>query len=362
MLGQGVDFAFCKLAQPVTEVEIVPILMGCETAILAPGTEVVVVGFGTADNGPYGIKREVTTVVNSVGSEAYVGGNGVGACNGDSGGPVFVKLPSELNGDDTWRVFGVTSWGPEGCLNGAHFGMMHNAVTWVESETGIDITPCHDVDGTWKPGIDCRFFPKEPMKGHGAWPACGPGPTGGFSAICGEPAGGPDEDPPIVTITAPASGMRFDSDPMTGNAMVTVSAIADDGEGWGVQDVRLLLNGNEVPNSTDPSEPYDWPGAFPKGQYTVVAVATDYKGQEGMSEPVYFGVDMDAPEPPSEEDTGDTDDTGDSSGDGTGDGGATMGADDPAKGGCGCGLGGRGSAGLWLLVLGCFGARPRRRR
>jgi hypothetical protein len=99
-LGEGVDFAFCKLAQPVTGVEIVPILMGCETSILVPGEQVTVVGYGNADNGPYGIKREVTTQINSVANEAYVGGNGVGACNGDSGGPVFIKLRQDIGGDD----------------------------------------------------------------------------------------------------------------------------------------------------------------------------------------------------------------------------------------------------------------------
>ena len=336
-LGDGVDFAFCKLQQPVTDVEITPILMGCETSILVPGEEVTVVGYGNADNGPYGVKREVTTTINSVGNEAYVGGNGVGACNGDSGGPVFIHLREEIGGDDTWRVFGVTSWGPQGCLNGAHFGLMHKAVEWVEGEVGIDITPCHDVDGTWNPNIECRFFPKEPMLGHGSWPACGPGPAGGFSAICGEPAGGPDDAPPIVELTAPASGSVFESDPNTGTAEVAITATADDGDGWGVQEVRLVINGQEVQNGADTFAPYEWPGAFNAGQYTITAIALDYAGNEAESAPIYFGVDMDAPEPPPEEegDDGEGED-GDGGEDGTGSGGNLDGDESAGEKGCGC--------------------------
>ncbi len=362
-LGQGVDFAFCKLAQPVTDVEITPILMGCETAILSPGEEVTVVGFGMADNGPYGTKREVTTTINSVTNEAYIGGNGVGACNGDSGGPVFIKLRTEINGDDTWRVFGVTSWGPEGCLNGAHFGLMHKAVEWIEGETGIDITPCHDVDGTWNPGPECRFFPKEPMKGHGTWPSCGPGPAGGLSSICGEPSGGPDDDPPIVELTAPDSGSVFESDPDTGSASVPIAADADDGDGWGVAEVRLTVNGDEVPNGGDPTEPYEWPAAFGPGQYTVTAIALDYAGHETESAPIYFGVDMDAPEPP-DDDTDDGTGTGDGDGDGDGDGGTGDGGglgDDGAEKGCGCSSPDSSGAAFGLAaLLGLLAFRRRR--
>ena len=39
-LGEGDDFAFCVLAQPQDDKQIVPILMGCETQILQPGGDV----------------------------------------------------------------------------------------------------------------------------------------------------------------------------------------------------------------------------------------------------------------------------------------------------------------------------------
>jgi hypothetical protein len=63
---QGTDFAFCKLKAPVLDVPLVPILMGCETELLVPGQQVTIVGYGNADNGPYGIKREVTTTINGI--------------------------------------------------------------------------------------------------------------------------------------------------------------------------------------------------------------------------------------------------------------------------------------------------------
>jgi MYXO-CTERM domain-containing protein len=354
--GANHDFAFCKLAEPVVDIQIVPILMGCETGILVPGGSIVIAGFGEADNGPTGIKREVVTQIGSVGGdEALLGGAGKGACHGDSGGPAFIQLGNDAGGDDTWRVFGVTSRGVPGCLNGATFGLMHTAVEWIEGAAGVDITPCGDAQGNWDPTVDCGFFPQDPGHGHGPWPSCGEGPLGGFSSICGDPAGGPDDDPPTVELTAPESGSMFMSDPDSGSALVDMSAIADDGDGWGIQDVRLIINGDEIMGTEDPSEPYEWVGVlqFPSGQYTVSALATDRAGHSAESEPVYFGVDMDAPTPPDPDDDG----TGDGTGSGDGPGGTGnpgLGEEGEAGGGKGCGCSadnGWGSSGAGLLGL-----------
>jgi hypothetical protein len=108
--GSGVDQAFCVLSQPVDNVEIVPIAMGCETSVLQSGKQVTIVGFGETNSGQYGIKNQVTTTINSVGVEAHIGGGGADSCQGDSGGPVYVKLDESQGGDGTWRVFGITSW------------------------------------------------------------------------------------------------------------------------------------------------------------------------------------------------------------------------------------------------------------
>lgn len=67
------------------------------------------------------------------GSELYAGGDGVDACSGDSGGPLF--LLTEL-GD---YLVGVTSRGPEGCRHGAIWVRPDAFMDWIEEETGQDI-------------------------------------------------------------------------------------------------------------------------------------------------------------------------------------------------------------------------------
>lgn len=191
--GNGNDFAYCKLAEPVEDVPIVPILMGCETQVLQPGAEVTLVGFGHADTGPYGIKREVTTVLKSItqNGEAFIGGGGKDTCQGDSGGPAFVELD-----DGTWRVFGVTSYGGA-CGGGGYYSMMHRGIAWFEQESGLDLTPCHDASGDWDPDERCGEFPLDPASGYGSWAqGCGGGPSSGASTTCGLNDDGPEQEPP----------------------------------------------------------------------------------------------------------------------------------------------------------------------
>jgi hypothetical protein len=261
-------------------------------------------------------------------------------------------LRSDLGGDDSWRVFGVTSWGQaDNCPAGGSFGLMHNGVAWVEETSGVDITPCHDADGTWNPTPYCRGFPLDPGHGYGSWDnGCAGGPAGDWSEICGDKPEG-DDVGPSVAITAPETGSRIDPDPGQMQAAVTISAQADDGDGWGVREVRLVVNGQEVPNGADTSAPYDWPGSFNVGQYTVIARAVDLNDNVTDSEAVYFGVGMDAPEPPAEE-TGGTAEAGE-----TGDGGTEAGLTEGGPGGCGCGA--AAPAGPVLLLF--LGARRRRR-
>jgi hypothetical protein len=64
--GLGKDVAFCVLAEPVVDVPIVPILMGCETAVLQPGQEITLVGYGVTNDGSAGVKNEVVTTVNAL--------------------------------------------------------------------------------------------------------------------------------------------------------------------------------------------------------------------------------------------------------------------------------------------------------
>lgn len=204
--GDHKDYAFCVLAEEVTDVPITPILYGCETEAIKIGVEAVVAGFGATLHGKRdnGIQREVVTTVDRIDEEAgkvSVGGSGKGkgkgSCFGDSGGPLFIQLPESIDPERSWRVFGVTSYGdaePK-CDGQAWYGLMHDtqAVPWIEKESGIDITPCFDVDGTWNPTKDCGRFPLDPGA-EGSWDnACKGGALGKMSSTCG-PAFGSSED------------------------------------------------------------------------------------------------------------------------------------------------------------------------
>jgi hypothetical protein len=163
------DFAFCKLRTPVTDVPIIPPLMGCEIDVLKEGTKVVVAGFGDNNdrNGGFGTKRWVETTINRLdtGKGAQVGGMGKAPCYGDSGGPAFVQLA-----DGTWRAFGIDSAGlADSCTAGDIMAMIWKAVPWIEQQSGIDISPCHDADGKWHPGPDCHSFSQDPLATGRSW-------------------------------------------------------------------------------------------------------------------------------------------------------------------------------------------------
>lgn len=356
--ADGKDHAFCVLSAPV-DLPIVPPLMGCEADALKPGAQVTIVGFGNADNGPFGIKREVTTTINAVAEEAYIGGNGKDSCNGDSGGPVFIQLD-----DGSWRAFGITSYGGA-CGGGGFYSMMHKGMEWIEGELaaeGIDITPCHDSDGTWNPGPDCRAFPDDPGVSHGTWATgCAGGPSGGYAATCGAPFNDePDEDAPKVTVTSPHDGATLDTMGQ-GSIEVAVAASIDDGDGWGVASAHLAIDGADVAGSERTNPPWEWPAVFPSGQFVIEVVAEDLAGNVGRSDAIHIGVDQDAPDPDPGDDEGGTGSGtgGDGSEDGGGDGdGADSGgggfgpSQDESEAGCGCST--RRAAGAGSHAFGAF--------
>jgi len=212
--GPG-DYAYCTLAQPVVDVPIVPPLMGCETDHLAVDSEVVLAGFGFADSMPdYGFKRHVTTTVQEFlgEDEIVLGANGMSSCYGDSGGPAFLQME-----DGSWRVFGITSRGTsQQCGEPAIYGMMHaGAVPWLEDQTGYDVTPCTDADGTWNPGPNCGAFPLDAHLGGGEWVnGCAGGEVSGNSDACGDPFddSGTDTDTDTDTDTGTGTDSNTDSD------------------------------------------------------------------------------------------------------------------------------------------------------
>jgi len=373
--GFGTDYAYCLLAEPITDVPITPPLMGCDAEErLVVGEPATIVGFGQSDDPdePYGIKREVTTEIKDFSwGEVFVGDEKKGACYGDSGGPVLVQL-----GDGTWRTFGITSWGKGGCGAGNYFSLVHFGMEWVETETGIDVTPCHDTSGNWDPSPACGGFATGlPGVAEGSWDTCTWGEISGLSSTCGSAFDdSPDRDAPVVTIVDPGDGARFNS--LGGGVELEISVGVED-VGWGADSVtmRVVEDGDVLFEAEDHSAPFLFPPLnFADGVWTVEAEAVDRAGNIGVSEPITFGVNADPPTPAattssSGGDTGDTaGETGTTEPEGTGSSGgddtsATGDPGDPSvdgESGCGCRSGGPGAQGLFGLAL--LGLVRRRRR
>lgn len=307
-LQKNVDLAFCKLSEPVTDVPPTPILMGCEADWVMGGGSptVTVVGYGksiASKNDSSGVKYEAEITFNGVNSagEIEVGQAGKGICNGDSGGPAYVKLPEEEFGKDAgWRVIGVTSYGAvtedKECIGTGAYCTMHTFVEFVEQESGIDITPCTDAKGEWKPGKDCKGAPLDPYAASGTWPnSCEHAPGGGWIASCGKPfdpdasGGGSDskkEDKdtkaPTVKIASPDEDDSFEE-----GKTVKVSVEATDDVG--VAKVVLLVD--DKAQKADKKKPYSWKlKDLEPGKHELVAKAQDEAGNEAESEPVTIRI------------------------------------------------------------------------
>ena len=281
----GNDFAYCKLAHPVYDIPFTPPVYGCELEILSPGRQAMIVGFGN-NHGKKGagIKRwtetTIQTLVDETSTTVMVGSVGNAACSGDSGGPAFVQYP-----DGSWHAFGITSGGPP-CGTGADvYALIHRAVPWIEERSGIDITPCHDVDGTWDPTPECQGFAVETLDTAVEWKHWCETPRLGPAATCGDTFNAaPDHIAPIVRITTPKNDTNFQGT----KATLDIDIEASD-EGHGVKSVTLEIDGNPV--ATDEHAPWAFANAlFPKGRWTLVAVAEDWNGNVSFSTPVEIGV------------------------------------------------------------------------
>ncbi|MCB9703343.1 MAG: trypsin-like serine protease [Myxococcales bacterium] len=277
------DFAYCRLAAPILEVPLVPPLVGCETELLAPGAPMTLVGFGEIEGGSAGDKNWVDVAIDTypfMESLILAGGDGLGTCKWDSGAPGYVALA-----DGTWRTAGVTYGTTLTCGAGTVLIPLFGFLGWLEEHSGIDVTPCHDADGTWNPDGRCDHLATDPGLGGGSWDERCPGPLGGPGAACGDPyTATPDDSPPTVMIAEPADGSVFPGPSLDLVALVD----ADDGEGWGLDEVSLAVNGQESPPLALP--PFAYALSLPEGTWTLVASARDYAGLEGSSRPVVITV------------------------------------------------------------------------
>lgn len=307
--GFGTDYAFCRLPEPITDIAITPPLMGCEVEeMLKIGQTVTLVGFGESDDPDpekvYGVKRFVETQISGFSwDEVFVGDAGKGACYGDSGGPAMVQLA-----DGSWRSFAVTSWGKPGCGAGNYFSLLHRGVDWIETESGVDVTPCHDSLGAWDPSPACGGFAvANPGLASGSWDSCAGDPPSGLGASCGAVFDdAADTTPPTVKILEPGDGSRHNG--KADGVLLAVAVEALD-VGWGTDKVtfRVVDGDKTLFENTDGGAPFVFPALkFTTGLWTLEAEAVDRAGNIVVSERITFGVNVDAPAPPDEASTGDS--------------------------------------------------------
>lgn len=128
------------------------------------GGSVTLVGYGedpdaTKSQPRIGIKRKVTTTISQLspeGFEFFAGGGLRDSCEGDSGGPAFVQVPS-----GQWRLAGITSRGSSPCGDGGFYGVPYPALAWVSEMTehslcGADCPDCSCLDLTPREDEGCQ--------------------------------------------------------------------------------------------------------------------------------------------------------------------------------------------------------------
>jgi hypothetical protein len=276
------DYAFCILATPMEDVPITPVAFGCEGNELTVGYPVAIAGFGEDENQDFGVKNwAMTSITGYEMGMVLIGGGGTGAWRGDSGGPVYAQFD-----DDGWRTFGIVSGGP-GPGQAVYYVTMGNAVPWVERESGIDITPCHNAQGDWQPTPECGGYATTPTAADSWANQCGASdPLSRPSTTCGPPFA-PEENEPEVRILAPGDGTVIDQFPA--DVIIEVEALDD----TAVRTVRLAIDGEVLQERS--SEPWQFTGTFPKGTYDLVAVAEDVSGNQAESDTatLYVGEEPD---------------------------------------------------------------------
>jgi hypothetical protein len=294
---QSHDWAYCVLDEAITELPVTPPLFGCETAVLEVGREVALVGFGADVVGDSGITRWAATTLVAVtpsNNTTLVGNPNLAGvpsiCTGDSGGPAFVQLD-----DGSWRTFGIASTVVGDCGGyGAH-SMLSGAVSWIERDSGIDVTPCHAADGSWAPGPACASaYAHAPALASGSWPDwCSGTITSDRLRSCGPAWDELDAElPPTIEIDSPSDGESF-----LENLLVPISVAAvKHPDGYAVARVHLRVDGAIV--ATDEVDPWvfevtSFSGA---GVYELVAIAEDWAGNEVASAAIEIGFGVEVPD------------------------------------------------------------------
>ena len=191
----GLDWGYCILPEDerVAKLPVTPPLVGCEAErFLKVGASGWIVGFG--DTGPegrgFGVKRHVEVMINGIRNGTInVGDREVGACHGDSGGPIYMEL-KENGVDYGVRVFGSTQGPGEArcdCTCSTDYVDIRLHVAAIERDEGIDVTPCTDADGAWDPSPACANLLSSAATASGTYPECSVTRTQLPIASCGLP-------------------------------------------------------------------------------------------------------------------------------------------------------------------------------
>lgn len=189
------DWGYCVLPED-PRIQAIPVtapLVGCEAKLIGAGSNAWVVGYGaTSPRGGVSSKRQVAVKINALDKLAPgtldVGDRSVGACHGDSGGPLYVHLQKDGK-DYGVRVAGSTSGAGSAffcdCTCSTTYVAIENHVRAIETNEKIDVTPCTDADGSWNPGPLCRDFQSAPESGTGTYPSCTIAKTSAPIESCG---------------------------------------------------------------------------------------------------------------------------------------------------------------------------------
>jgi V8-like Glu-specific endopeptidase len=320
--GQSTDWAYCVLNQAVVEIPFTPVGYGCEVdQYYGNGADIAIIGFGNneGENGA-GRKRWGFTYISNASSTRFdVGGQlSESICSGDSGGPAMIRYD-----DGSWHVYGIASTKNDDTCSSAKgtHSLAVNAVEWIEQDSDIDVTVCHDLNGNWSPGPLCgNFFNGQPALSYGSWNTwCQDATALEWSATCGTDfSENAESNVPTIEIVVPFDGQVFDAEP----AMFDIAVMTEDDSGLPVE-VEIEIEGM-LQRAASSDNPAVFPNAsFYCGEYTILAHGTDFWGNLGHSDPVTFTVagacspgDGDGDGDPGDGDPGDGDgDPGDGDGD-----------------------------------------------
>lgn len=280
---EHLDWAYCTLKSAADDWPITPVAAGCELDLLAKtGATVTQAGFGRSnDGGPsFGRKRYAASKISTASTKEITVGDdgGVVACPGDSGGPLLARLE-----DGSWRTIGITSTYNGRCGKGGMntYANIASAISWIEKDSGIDITPCFDENQEWQPGPGCGgFFAAEATEASGAWSdKCKGTKISGASSTCGNAV--KDEERPTAELSLEHAEILVEP------ASIVVEVEAEDNVA--VTSVELFIDGDSKGSIKAP--PYRWEiEELKAGSHVFDAVASDAEDNSGRSKKVTVEV------------------------------------------------------------------------